>query len=41
MQAAQQGDQQAAQLAEVIMQVMNQMQGGGPQVARNGAILKD
>ena len=45
MQAAQQGDQQAGQLAEVIMQVMNQMQGGAPEqggapvVARNGAKL--
>jgi hypothetical protein len=39
MQAAQQGDQQAAQLAEMIMQIANQMQGGAPQSARNGAKL--
>jgi len=45
MQAAEQGDQQAAQLAEMIMQIANQMQGGAPeqqggaQVARNGAKL--
>jgi len=39
MQAAQQGDPQAGQIAEMIMQIMNQMQGSAPQVARNGAKL--
>ena len=45
MQAAEQGDPQAAQIAQVIMQVMEEMQGGAPeggqagQIARNGAKL--